>query len=63
MKNRPSEDVVIGGWLPGEGRRGDTLGALAVGVPSDGGMLKYAGKVGTGSPRRRSRCSCASWSR
>ena len=48
IKNRPSEDVVIGGWLPGEGRRGDTLGALAVGVPTDGGKLKYAGKVGTG---------------
>ena len=48
VKNRPSDDVVIGGWLPGEGRRGATLGALAVGVPTDGGKLKYAGKVGTG---------------
>ena len=48
VKNRPSEDVVIGGWLPGEGRRGATLGALAVGVPTEGGKLKYAGKVGTG---------------
>jgi bifunctional non-homologous end joining protein LigD len=48
VKNRPSEDVVIGGWLPGEGRRGATLGALAVGVPAEGGKLKYAGKVGTG---------------
>jgi bifunctional non-homologous end joining protein LigD len=48
VKNRPSEDVVIGGWLPGEGRRGDTLGALAVGVPDEDGTLRYAGKVGTG---------------
>ena len=48
IKNRPSEDVVIGGWLPGEGRRGDTLGALAVGLPGEEGALKYAGKVGTG---------------
>ena len=48
IKNRPSEDVVIGGWLPGEGRRGNTLGALAVGVPREDGRLKYAGKVGTG---------------
>jgi bifunctional non-homologous end joining protein LigD len=47
IKNRPSEDVVIGGWLPGEGRRA-TLGALAVGVPREEGGLKYAGKVGTG---------------
>jgi bifunctional non-homologous end joining protein LigD len=48
VKIRPSEDVVIGGWLRGEGRRGATLGALAVGVPTEGGKLKYAGKVGTG---------------
>ncbi len=48
VKNRPTEDVVIGGWLPGEGRRGETLGALAVGVPTDGRKLNYAGKVGTG---------------
>jgi len=48
VKNRPSEDVAIGGWLPGEGRRVDTLGALAVGVPGERGALKYAGKVGTG---------------
>ncbi len=48
VKNRPSDDVVIGGWLPGEGRRGATLGALAVGVPTADGKLKYAGKVGTG---------------
>ena len=46
VKNRPSEDVVIGGWLPGEGRRGDTLGALAVGRAGGGGKLKYAGQGG-----------------
>ena len=48
VKIRPSDDVVIGGWLPGEGRRSTTLGALAVGVRAAGGKLKYAGKVGTG---------------
>ena len=51
VKNRPAQDVVIGGWLPGEGRRGDTLGALAVGVYEEGAdppRLFYAGRVGTG---------------
>jgi len=42
---------LIGGWLPGEGRRGKSLGALAVGVyehDGDASRLRYAGKVGTG---------------
>ncbi len=47
VKNRPSQDVVVGGWLPGEGRRASSLGALAVGVHREEG-LSYAGKVGTG---------------
>jgi bifunctional non-homologous end joining protein LigD len=47
IKNRPSQEVVVGGWLPGEGRREATLGALTVGV-HDGGRLVYAGRVGSG---------------
>jgi bifunctional non-homologous end joining protein LigD len=47
VKNVRSQDVVIGGWTPGEGGRGSTLGSLAVGVMEDG-KLVYAGKVGTG---------------
>jgi bifunctional non-homologous end joining protein LigD len=47
IKNILEQDVVIGGWTPGEGGRSSTLGALAVGV-YDGGKLSYAGKVGTG---------------
>jgi bifunctional non-homologous end joining protein LigD len=42
---------VIGGWLPGKGRREDMIGALVVGYyePDDGERrLRYAGKVGTG---------------
>jgi bifunctional non-homologous end joining protein LigD len=38
---------VIGGWLPGRGRREGELGALLVGY-HDGDELRYAGKVGTG---------------
>jgi len=47
VKNVRREDVVVGGWLPGEGRRRDRIGALLVGVPEDG-RLRYAGRVGTG---------------
>jgi bifunctional non-homologous end joining protein LigD len=47
VKNVRVQDVVIGGRTPGEGGRGGSLGALAVGVVEDG-RLVYAGKVGTG---------------
>ena len=47
VKNVHTQDVVVGGWTPGEGGRGSTLGALAVGVIEEG-RLVYAGKVGTG---------------
>ncbi|MBA3326738.1 MAG: DNA ligase D [Solirubrobacterales bacterium] len=47
VKNVHREDVVVGGWLPGEGRRRERIGALLVGVEEDGG-LRYAGRVGTG---------------
>ena len=47
VKNVHTQDVVIGGWTPGEGGRRSSLGALAVGVMDDG-ELRYAGKVGTG---------------
>ena len=47
IKNVRMQDVVIGGWTPGEGGRGGSLGALAIGV-MDEGRLVYSGKVGTG---------------
>ncbi|MEA2417957.1 MAG: bifunctional non-ous end joining protein LigD, partial [Thermoleophilaceae bacterium] len=47
IKNVCEQDVVIGGWTPGEGGRSSTLGALAVGVMDDG-KLTYVGKVGSG---------------
>jgi bifunctional non-homologous end joining protein LigD len=51
IKNTRSQEVVIGGWLPGKGRRDGELGALLAGYYSDG-ELKYAGKVGTGFAAR-----------
>lgn len=47
IKNVLRQEVVIGGWLPGKGRRESRLGALLVGYYEDG-SLRYAGKVGTG---------------
>ena len=47
IKNVCTQDVVIGGYAPGEGRRRGSLGALVVGYHDDG-KLRYAGKVGTG---------------
>jgi bifunctional non-homologous end joining protein LigD len=47
VKNVRRTDVVVGGWLEGEGRRGGRLGALVIGYFEDG-ALKYAGRVGTG---------------
>jgi bifunctional non-homologous end joining protein LigD len=51
IKNKLSQELVIGGWLPGEGARGNTLGSLAVGYYEDA-HLRYAGNVGTGFTQR-----------
>jgi bifunctional non-homologous end joining protein LigD len=48
IKNLRTQEVVIGGWKPGEGRRTNMIGSLLLGVPNDKGMLLYAGHVGTG---------------
>jgi bifunctional non-homologous end joining protein LigD len=51
VKNTSRQEMVIGGWTPGEGRRRNHLGALLVGYfEEDGGkpVLRYGGKVGTG---------------
>jgi bifunctional non-homologous end joining protein LigD len=47
VKNVRETDVVVGGWLEGEGRRNGRLGALVVGFYEDG-ELRYAGRVGSG---------------
>ncbi len=47
VKNTLRQELVIGGWLPGEGRRTERIGALLVGY-YDGGDFRYAGRVGTG---------------
>jgi len=47
VKNRNRQELVIGGWLEGEGKRRGYPGALLVGY-YDKNKFVYAGKVGTG---------------
>lgn len=48
VKNFRTQEVVIGGWKPGEGRRASMIGSLLIGVHDDDGRLRYAGHVGSG---------------
>lgn len=51
VKVRRRQEMVVGGWLAGEGNRAGRLGALLVGYHDAGGgasPLRYAGRVGTG---------------
>ncbi len=47
IKHTMRQELVIGGWMPGEGRRTKRIGALLMGYYEDG-KLRYAGRVGTG---------------
>jgi len=47
VKNRQRQELVIGGWVQGEGRRRGLPGALLLGY-WDGDRFVYAGKAGTG---------------
>jgi len=47
VKTFHTQEVVIGGWTAGSGRRSGTIGSLLIGIP-DGEGLAYAGHVGTG---------------
>jgi bifunctional non-homologous end joining protein LigD len=51
VKNTLRQELAIGGWTPGEGRRKAHLGALLVGYFEGEGAerkLRYGGKIGTG---------------
>jgi bifunctional non-homologous end joining protein LigD len=47
VKHTISQELVIGGWIPGAGRRSERIGALLMGYYADR-RLRYAGRVGTG---------------
>ena len=48
VKVTNSQELVVGGWLPGKGRLADHLGSLLVGYYDDEEALRYAGRVGSG---------------
>jgi bifunctional non-homologous end joining protein LigD len=48
VKHLRMQEVVVGGWSPGQGRRQGGIGSLLLGVPDGDGRLVYAGHVGTG---------------
>jgi bifunctional non-homologous end joining protein LigD len=52
IKNLHRQEFVIGGWVSGKGSRSTGIGALLVGVHDEGGMLRYAGRVGSGFSQR-----------
>jgi len=47
IKIRHAQEFVVCGWIPGTGRRGDTIGSLVLGCHRDG-VLSWVGNVGTG---------------
>ena len=47
VKNVATQDVVVGGWKPGQGRRSGGVGSLLLGIPGPEG-LEFVGHVGTG---------------
>ena len=38
VKNLLTQDVIVGGWTPGEGNREGRLGSLLLGIPADEGL-------------------------
>lgn len=52
VKRVGRQELVIGGWLPGKGKRRGTVGALLLGVHDPDGALRYVGRVGTGFDER-----------
>ncbi|HEX5146086.1 MAG TPA: DNA ligase D, partial [Conexibacter sp.] len=53
LRNRRRQELVVGGWTPGEGGRQGQVGALLLGARErPGGPLRYAGRVGSGFSER-----------
>jgi len=52
LVNLRKQDVVIGGWQAGNGRREGGVGSLLLGVREGDGALRYVGNVGTGFTER-----------
>jgi bifunctional non-homologous end joining protein LigD len=48
VKTTARQELVVGGWIPGKGKRANGIGALLLGVYEDEGVLRYVGRVGSG---------------
>ena len=48
VKSTARQEFVVGGWLPGQGKRKGSIGALLLGVYEADGELRYVGRVGSG---------------
>jgi bifunctional non-homologous end joining protein LigD len=48
VKRVARQELVVGGWMPGKGKRSESIGALLGGVYEGGGHLRYVGRVGSG---------------
>ena len=64
VKNVLMQEVVVGGFTPGEGSRRGRLGSLLLGIPSEEGLCTWAGGHGLlrrrtpGRPRGQARRRC-----
>jgi bifunctional non-homologous end joining protein LigD len=53
LKHRRRRELLVGGWLPGEGRRASSVGSLLVGCRERRTAgLRYVGRVGSGIDER-----------
>ncbi len=48
VKSVGRQEFVVGGWMPGKGKRAESIGALLLGVHDRDGQLRYVGRVGSG---------------
>jgi bifunctional non-homologous end joining protein LigD len=48
VKRVGRQELVVGGWIPGKGKRSASIGALLLGVYEADGQLRYVGRVGSG---------------
>jgi bifunctional non-homologous end joining protein LigD len=52
VKSSGRQEFVIGGWMPGKGKREERIGSLLLGVYEPDGSLRHVGRVGTGLSER-----------
>jgi bifunctional non-homologous end joining protein LigD len=48
VKRVTRQELVVGGWMRGKGKRSASIGALLLGVYEADGQLRYVGRVGSG---------------